>query len=243
MCGRASLGVGLMLAGFATAGVGLVLGFTYAPSMSPDEWNAPETYRILFWHVPAAWTSFLAFGMLFVGSLAWYTASKEWGWKLSGIAAELGLLYGLCVITSGPIWGAAEWGVPWDWTDVRLNTYAVLTGVALFLVLARRSQPDTPAVRDVFSTIGLFGFMLVPLTYMATRWWQERHPGPIIGTDDPSSGASMEVLIPWLISFVGFTILLVGQALTSGEVQKCERRLADLQLLIDERKGGGIIGE
>ena len=243
MTSRVSTGVGLMLGGFTVAGLGLVLGFTYAPTMSSDAWNAPETYRILFWHVPSAWTSFLAFGMLFVGSLFWYTANKEWAWKLSGIAAELGLLYGLCVITSGPIWGAAEWGVSWDWTDVRLNSYAVLTAVALFLVLGRRSQPDTPAVRDIFSTVGLFGFLLVPLTYMATRWWQERHPGPLIGTDDPSSGVSTEILIPWLISFVGFTILMVGQTLTSAEVQKCESRLAELQHLIDERNRGAKIGE
>ncbi|MDP6906186.1 MAG: hypothetical protein QF440_02065, partial [Candidatus Thalassarchaeaceae archaeon] len=123
-------GIQLMLAGLLIAGIGMVLGLVYAPSMSANSWNAPEAYRIIFWHVPAAWTSFLTFGMLFVGSLAWMGKRKEWGWTLSGIAAELSLLYGLCVVISGPIWGSAEWGVPWDWTDRRLNTYAVLSALS-----------------------------------------------------------------------------------------------------------------
>ena len=33
-------------------------------------------------------------------------------------------------------------GSSWDWTDVRLNTFALLTLLSLYLVLGRRSQPD-----------------------------------------------------------------------------------------------------
>ena len=61
-------GVWLMLAGLAIAGSALVLGFIVAPDAKGFE---GDSYRIIFWHVPAAWTSFLTFGMLFVGSLAW----------------------------------------------------------------------------------------------------------------------------------------------------------------------------
>ena len=74
---------------------------------------------------------------------------KEWAWQLSGIAAELSLLYGLCVVISGPIWGMAEWGTPWDWGDVRLNTYAVLSGLALYLVMSREINP-------ILLNIGMF---------------------------------------------------------------------------------------
>tara|TARA_B110000438_G_scaffold303719_1_gene366744 strand:- start:6188 stop:6889 length:702 start_codon:yes stop_codon:yes gene_type:complete len=222
-------GVWLMLLGLAIAGLAMVLGFVVAPGAQGFE---GDSYRIIFWHVPAAWTSFLAFGMLFMGSLAWFWKRSEWGWTLAGVAAELSLLFGLCVVTSGPIWGAAEWGVPWDWTDARLNTYGVLSAIALFLVLSRRSQPDTPEFRDVFSGIGLFGFLLVPITYMATRWWQERHPGPVIGGGN-GSGVDSIILQIWLLAFLGMTILLVGQAMVSWEVQKCEQRLAELQQRMD----------
>lgn len=222
-------GVWLMLLGLAIAGVAMVLGFLIAPDAKGFE---GDSYRIIFWHVPAAWTSFLTFGMLFVGSLAWFWKRAEWGWTLAGVAAELSLLYGLFVVTSGPIWGAAEWGVPWDWTDARLNIYGVLSAIALFLVLSRRSQPDTPEFRDVYSGIGLFGFLLVPITYMATRWWQERHPGPVIGGGE-ESGVDSVILQIWLLAFLGMTILMIGQAMVSWEVQKCEKTLAELQQRMD----------
>ncbi|MEE2747916.1 MAG: cytochrome c biogenesis protein CcsA [Candidatus Thermoplasmatota archaeon] len=227
-------GVWLMLVGLAIAGTSMVLGFLIAPELSDD--FGGESYRIIFWHVPAAWTSFITYGMLFVGSLAWFWKRSEWGWTLAGVAAELSLLYGLFVVTSGPIWGAAAWGVPWDWTDARLNTYGVLSAIALFLVLSRRSQPDTPEFRDVYSGIGLFGFLLVPITYMATRWWQERHPCVTLGCDangGGESGVDSVILQIWLLAFLGMVILMIGQAMVSWEVQKCERRLAELQQRMD----------
>jgi heme exporter protein C len=222
-------GVLLMLVGLGVAGVAMVLGFVHAPAAQGFE---PFSFRIIFWHVPAAWTSFLTFGMLFVGSLAWFWKRSEWGWTLSGIAAELSLLFGLCVVTSGPIWGAAEWGTPWDWSDARLNTYGLLSALALFLVMARRSQPDTPEFRDVYAGFGLFGFMLVPITYMATRWWQERHPAPVVGGEEGNM-VDGTILSIWLLAFAGMVILMIGQALVSAEVQKCERRLAELQQGLD----------
>ena len=102
------------------------------------------------------------------------------GWTMAGVAAELSLLYGLMVVTSGPIWGAAEWGIPWDWADARLNTYAVLSAIALFLVLSRRSQPDTPEFRDVFSVSVCLGSCL----YHSLTWPPD---GGRSGTQDRSS--------------------------------------------------------
>ena len=83
-----------------------------------------------------AWTSFLSFCLLFIGASSWYVRRSERGWAMLVIGSQLGLLFGLGVIISGPIWGSAEWGVPWDWGDVRLNSYALLTSVALFLVMS-----------------------------------------------------------------------------------------------------------
>ena len=92
-------GVWLMLAGLLIAGSALILGFLVAPDAKGFE---GDSYRIIFWHVPAAWTSFLTFGMLFVGSLAWFWKRAEWGWTLAGVAAELSLLYGLMAIRTLP---------------------------------------------------------------------------------------------------------------------------------------------
>ncbi len=240
---NSKLGLSLLISGLGVAGSGLLLGLFFAPSVSSEEWNAPEAYRIIFWHVPSAWTSFITFGMLFIGSLGWIWKRKEWAWKLSGIAAELSLLFGLCVVISGPIWGMAEWGVPWDFGDVRLNTYAVLSAVALYLVMSRKSQPDTPEFRDVYSGIGMFGFLLVPLTFIATVAWQVRHPAPIIGPTSEPNSVDPIILQIWLLSFLGFLLLMAGQAILSSEVYDCEERIEKLQTIIDDVQEGGTNGQ
>jgi heme exporter protein C len=198
-----------------------------APSMG-DDWNAPESYRILFVHVPFAWVSFSGFALLFGGSLSWYIKRSERGWRFAIIGAQLGLLYSLGVLISGPIWGAAEWGVPWDFQDIRLNSFAVLAGVALFFALGEMNSEDSPKKRDTLSSVGIFGFGLVPLTYMATRWWQERHPGPLIGGGNEDSGVDPSILLIWMIGAASMQILFVGQALMTNRLLKTEQQLENL---------------
>ena len=110
--------VPLITVGLIGTIVTAILGFFWAPAVDSNSWNAPEAYRIIYWHVPFAWVSFLAFAILFLGSIFWYAKRSDFGWVMVTIGSEMGLLFGLGVVISGPIWGAAEWGVPWDWGDV-----------------------------------------------------------------------------------------------------------------------------
>ncbi len=198
-----------------------------APSMGND-WNAPESYRILFIHVPFAWVSFSGFALLFGGSLGWYLRRSERGWKLAIIGAQLGLLYSLGVLISGPIWGAAEWGVPWDFQDIRLNSFAILGGVALFVALGEMNSEDTEQQRDLLSSVGIFGFGLVPLTYMATRWWQERHPGPLIGGGNEDSGVDPSILLIWMIGWISLQVLFIGQTMMTMRLLQTEQQLENI---------------
>ena len=67
----------------------------------------------------------------------------------------------------------------------------------------RNSQPDGVESRDTFAAFGLYGFVLVPITYIATRIWTIRHPGPVVATGDEGSinGDMGLVLLLGAISF------------------------------------------
>lgn len=208
------------------------LGIFWAPDVNPDQWRAPEAYRIIFLHVPFAWTSFLAFTVLFVGSLGWYLRRSESAWSLVQTGSDLGLLFGFGVITSGPIWGIAEWGVPWDWADLRLNTFALLTAVALFIVMARRSQFDDDTTRDTIASVGLFGFMLVPITAVATTLYQKRHPGIVI-VESESTGLDPAIRIILLIGFISLTLLFIGFLLVSNRLYSEEAGLEQQLRVLD----------
>lgn len=219
--------------GLSCATITAFLGFFQAPLVDPDNWNAPEAYRILFWHVPFAWSSFLSFCLLFLGAVSWYVKRSERGWAVVVISSELGLLFGLGVLISGPIWGSVEWGVFWDWGDVRLNTYALLTSVALFLVMSLRSQPDGEETRDTLAAIGLFGFILVPITAAATTIWRNRHPGVIL-RDSEETGVAPEIRSVMGFGAISFMILFVGLVLLNYSIYNLRAELESLNKEIDK---------
>ena len=116
---------------------------------------------------------------------------------------------------------------------MRLNTYGLLTAVALFLVLARNSQPEGHDTRDTIASVCLFGFALVPITALATTWYQERHPGIII-VESEEAGLAPEILMVLLLGFASFFVLFAGFALLSDTLHQMESRLSHLQRRLDE---------
>ena len=225
-------GEAVAMVGLFGAGLTFWLGMEWAPSVSTEAFRAPEAQRIFYWHVPSAWAAMLAFGMLFVGSALWFFKRTEWSWRLHVASSEAGLATGLMCVWSGCIWGAAEWGIPWDWTDIRLNTFAMLTLLSLYLVLGRRSQPDGIETRDTFAAFGMYGFVLVPITYISTRLWQIRHPGPVVATSKGSLNSDMGTVL--LIGAISFTVLIIGHVMAGMRLSKLEMRLEDLQIRFEE---------
>lgn len=224
----------LILLGLFGSSISILLGFIWVPGINPEsvQQGSAESYRILFWHVSFAWCSFLAFLMLFVGSILWYLKNDEFGWRLFSTGSDMGLLFGFGVITSGPIWGSVAWGKPWDWGDLRLNSFALLTAVAIFLVLSRKSQPDTTQTRDTLSIIGLFGFFLVPITAVATTLYNRRHP-PIIIIEGEDTGLPDEWLMVLIFSFVSFGLMFIGISLLNDMVYQLESKTEKYQRIID----------
>lgn len=229
---RVRLGEVLLATGFLGLMTTLYLAFNWAPSVDINAFNSPDAQRIFYWHVPAAWAAFIAFSVLFAGSALWFFKRSPLGWRMHIAGAEAGLACGLIAVWSGCVWGAAEWGTPWDWQDYRLNTFGLLTLLALFLVLGRQSQPDGVETRDTFSTFGLYGFVLVPITYIATRIWVIRHPGPVIAGEEGSS-ISGDMAAVLMIGAISFTLLVAGHIITSMNVTKLEQRIDRLQTMLD----------
>ena len=208
--------------GFVGIMTTLFLGLNWAPSVSINAFESPAAQRIFYWHVPSAWAAFIAFGVLFTGSALWFFKRSPFGWRLHVAGAEAGLACGLMTVWSGCVW-----------SDVRLNTFGLLTLLALFLVLGRQSQPDGVETRDTFSSFGLYGFVLVPLTYIATRVWQIRHPGPVIGAGDGGGSLQSSMALVLLIGALSFTLFIVGHMMISMRITHLEQRLEHAQKSLD----------
>lgn len=179
-------------------------GAPNAVGLTPNETFAQ---RIIYFHVPAAWLSMLAFGVTAAGSIGYLVTSKRNWDSLAVSSAELGLVFTLAATASGSIWAKPAWNVWWTW-DPRLTTYTIvfLLFVAYFML---RSAMEDPARRARFAAVyGLFAFLSVPITFMSIRWWRTIHPVLIDANEGFGLGPGM--MTAFFISLAAFTLLYIA---------------------------------
>jgi len=190
-------------AGILTAAV---LALWVAPSAKGL--TADETFaqRIIYFHVPSAWLSMLAFGVTMLASIAYLVKSQRRWDSLALASAEIGIVFTLAATASGSIWAKPAWNTWWTW-DPRLTTYTIvfLLYVSYFML---RSAMEDPARRARFAAVyGIFAFLSVPITFFSIRWWRTIHPVLI----EPTSGfgLSKNMLSAFFFSLAAFTLFYV----------------------------------
>ncbi len=179
--------------------VGLYLALLWAPT----EATMGHVQRIFYFHVPAAWVGLFAFLVTLIASLLYlWRRTQVWD-VIAASSVEMGVLFSLMTIGSGSIWARLTWNTWWTW-DPRLTTMTVMLAIYLaYLIL--RSAIEEPGRRARFAAVyGIVGFVSVPITFMAIRWWRTIHPVIL-----SSSGfeLSPRMLITLLVCVGAFTLL------------------------------------
>jgi heme exporter protein C len=193
-------------ASILAAALGAFLLAPNAAGLTPDETAAQ---RIIYFHVPAAWLSMLAFGVTTIGSIAYLITSKRFWDSLAVSSAEIGIAFTLAAMASGSLWAKPAWNTWWTW-DPRLTTYTImfLLYVAYFML---RSALDDPARRARFAAVyGIFAFLSVPITFMSIRWWRTIHPILLDSKNFGLSRGMLPVFFLGLIAFTGFYFILLA---------------------------------
>lgn len=156
--------------GLVLLGVGTWQGLVVAP---PDKYMG-DVARIMYVHVPTAWTALLCFTAAFLASIGWLVRG---GWRWDGAqeaTIEVGVVLGVLLIAQGSVWARPTWGVWWDW-DPRLTTSAVLV-LAFGGILALRAFVDDPRRRATWTAVAsIVAFVDVPIVYFSVRWWRSLH--------------------------------------------------------------------
>jgi len=159
----------------------LLLGYGFCQAMyvAPTEATMGDVQRIFYYHLPSAWVAFLLFFVNFLASV-WYLVRRTIGADALALAsAEVGVSFCTIVLITGPIWARPIWGIWWTW-DARLTSTLVLWLIYVsYLVL--RHYATGGQVPVLAAALGIFGFLDVPIVYMAIRWFRTQHPQPVIG--------------------------------------------------------------
>lgn len=162
--------------GFAAALIVAAAGFLIVPTMiarAPIEPVMGLIQKIFYFHVPCAITMFVTTFTAAGGSLAYLFKGSERGDRLAQAASELGVVFGACVLVSGPLWGRKAWGVWWQW-DARLTSSLLLFLILNSYLLARRY--GGPGGKKLAAALSLFAAVDVPLVYKSVDIWRTVHP-------------------------------------------------------------------
>ena len=183
-------------------GTGLVLAFGVPPDARQG-----EAVRILFVHVPAAWTALLAFVLIAVCSVAVLSGDHPLADIAAETAAPLGAVFTALGLATGSLWGKPMWGAWWVW-DGRLTSFLLLFLIYLGLI-SLRGAFDTPA-RAARSTalLAIVGAVDLPVVIFSVQWWASLHQGASILRKGGSAMAPV-YLTPLCLMALGYTLLFL----------------------------------
>lgn len=172
---------------------------------APTEATQGDVQRIFYFHVPSAWVAFLAFFVVFTGSIL-YLWKKDRRWDiLASCSAEIGVLFTTMVLLTGPLWGKPIWGTYWSW-DPRLTTTLILWLIYVAYLMLRAYAGERTKGARMAAVLGIVGFVDVPLIHLSVLWWRSLHPLPVvIRAGGPALPQSM--LVSLMVSLLAFTLL------------------------------------
>jgi heme exporter protein C len=215
--------------GFVVNAAIAAVGFLIVPALilgAPLEPVMGLVQKIFYFHVPCATMLFLSTFVCAGGSVAYLFKGSENGDRVAAAAGELAVLFGVCTLVTGPLWGRKAWGVWWQW-DARLTSSLLLELIMIAYLLARRY--GGPAGRKLSAALALFAAIDVPLVYKSVDIWRTVHPRTtVVPTLDPRmrpafwSSFSLMLLV-WSLLFVVRVRLEIARA-----------QLAELQLEADD---------
>jgi len=211
----------------------LVAAQVYGFLESPPDRDMGHLQKIMYVHVPAAWSAFIAFFVVFGASIAYLWTGKAKHDLVAASAAEVGALLTALTLALGSIWGRPTWGVWWTW-DPRLTSTAVLLVVFAGYLALRAFTEDFDRRARWSAVVGILGFLNVPVVYLSVRWWRTIH-------QVQSSPSTVDSAFAWglrvnAIAFLLLTIYFVRERYRAASM---EHELAAIE---EERALGGGAG-
>jgi heme exporter protein C len=183
---------------------GMILALYMALIAAPRETTMGDVQRIFYFHVGAAIAGMIGFTINFVSSLMYIIRRNRWWDNLALSAAEVGVMFLVMVLVTGPIWAKYAWFVWWTWSP-RLTLSLVLCLLYVAYLLIRNYIEDSEKRALISAVFGIIAFADTPLVWFSIRWWRDIHPSPMLET----GGLSPSMRPAFFVCMAVFQILLI----------------------------------
>src|SRR5581483_2987598 len=193
----------------------------------PDEANQGAIFRIIYFHVPAAITSFTGFFIAMFAGIAYLT------WKdlrLDAVAAaitEVSLAFATITLITGSIWGRIIWGLWWT-SDPRLTSYFVCWLMYVGYLMLRNAIEEPSTRARMSAVLSIFACIDIVIVWKSIEWWRTQHPGPVLSIRSGGGMApGMEAPIWW--NFLALLMLSTALILIRIRQQAMQREIDSLR--------------
>ena len=191
-------------------------------AVAPPDAEQGELQRLMYVHVPAAWLAYLAFLVVFVGSVAYLKTNRLRWDRLAAASGEIGVLFTALAIALGMLWGKPVWGTWWTW-DPRLTTTALLLLIYLGYLAVRRLPEGAGKRARWAAVVGIVGFVDVPVVHLSVTWWRSLHQDPtVLRLGGPTLAPIM--LAALLVAVGAFTVTYLYLMVVRLRVARLEDR-------------------
>ena len=213
----------ITVAAGATLLAGLALGFAV-----PPDYQQGTTVRIMFLHVPAAWTAMMAYGLMAVASAIGLINRHPLADVAAKAAAPLGAVFTALGLVTGSLWGNPMWGAWWVW-DGRLTSFLLLLLLYLgYIALGSAIEDETRSARAC-AILAIVGAVNLPIIEFSVDWWTTLHQGEsILRKGGPL--ISPVFLWPLFLMGLGYTLLFFSLWLVRIRTEIVGRRARTLML-------------
>lgn len=199
----------------------LVIGVWGGLFVVPADYKQGEVFRILYIHVPAAWSAMFIFVAMAVQAfiaLVWRIKACE---TLAVASAPVGAIFAAITLITGSIWGRPTWGTWWEW-DPRLTSMLVMFFLYLGVIALHNAIEDRRAAARAACFLALVGVVNVPVVHFSVHWWNSLHQGETIRIFAAESRMHYSMLWPLLLTTVATKFWYLGSLLQRARVLNLE---------------------
>lgn len=188
--------------------VSMLVALYFIFIFAAEEKTMGAAQKIFYFHVSSAWLAFMAFFVTFVFSILFLIKRKRIFDTYAYVSAEIGIVFTIIVLTTGPIWAKSSWNAWWVW-EPRLITTLILFFIYIAYIMIRQMDGVWDKKARLAAVFGIIGFADVPIVFFAIRWWQTKFHPIVFGKGPSQQGGGIDgsMLTALFVSLAAFTIL------------------------------------